>query len=80
MTWPLRCLLLLVAAVPQGASIEEIAASGRCVALGETPDERVAPPPLIAPGQAPLFSFRLYEGRARQRFANSDLMLDEAGH
>lgn len=80
MTWLLRSILLLLVAAPQGTTIAMISESGRCVALGETPDQRVEQTPMIAPGQAPLFSFRLYEGQARQRFANSDLMLDDAGH
>jgi hypothetical protein len=80
MSWALWISLSLLAVEPQNTTIEEIASSGRCATLGETPDQRVSPSPQIAPGQAPLFTFRLYEGRSRQRFANSDLMLDDAGH
>ncbi|MGH9639630.1 MAG: hypothetical protein ACRD3Y_06180 [Bryobacteraceae bacterium] len=54
--------------------------SARCVAVGETPDERVSPRPEIAPGAPPLLSFRYYEGAAHHRFSHSDLMLDDAGH
>ena len=79
MLYKLLAAMLLLAELPNGA-VDEIAASGRCAALGEAPDRRVADLKLIAPGQAPLFSFRLYEGQARQRFGNTDLMLDDAGH
>ena len=48
--------------------------------VGETPDARVAPPLGIAPGPPPVLSFRLYEGKLHQRFNNSALMLDDAGH
>jgi len=60
--------------------IQQIAASGRCADLPDTPDKRVAPPPAIAPGPPPILSFRLYEGKRRGRFSNSELMLDDAGH
>lgn len=54
--------------------------SARCVTVGETPDERVAPRPEIAPGAPPLLSFRYYQGAAHHRYNHSDLMLDDAGH
>jgi hypothetical protein len=60
--------------------IRAIAESGRCADVGEKPDGRVAPPPVIAPGLPPILSFRLYEGKRHGRFNNSDLMLDDAGH
>jgi len=59
---------------------QQVADSGRCVTLAETPDARVSPQPMIAPGPPPLFSFRYYEGKAHHRFGNTDLMLDDAGH
>jgi hypothetical protein len=34
----------------------------------------------LAPGPPPLVSFRYYEGKLHQRFGNSELMLDDAGH
>ena len=80
MTAALKVALGLMAVTAPGNVIEEIVSSGRCVSLAETPDMRVERMPAIAPGQAPLFSFRLYEGQSRQRFANSDLMMDDAGH
>ena len=80
MSLTLKLLMALsLAAVPAGL-ISEIALSGRCMTVGESPDARVSVVPRIAPGPPPLFSFRLYEGQSRQRFGNSDLMLDDAGH
>ena len=59
---------------------QQVADSGRCVTLAETPDSRVSQKPMIAPGPPPLLSFRYYEGKAHHRFGNTDLMLDDAGH
>jgi hypothetical protein len=59
---------------------QQVADSGRCVNLGETPDSRVQQKPMIAPGAPPLLSFRYYEGKANHRFGDTDLMLDDAGH
>jgi hypothetical protein len=61
-------------------TLQQVADSGRCVTLAETPDARVERKPMIAPGPPPLLSFRYYEGKAHQRFGNADLMLDDAGH
>ncbi len=80
MTFPLKLLMLLMVAAPPVELINEVAQTGRCMTVGESPDARVSVVPRIAPGPPPLFSFRLYEGRSRQRFGNSDLMLDDAGH
>ena len=60
--------------------IGKISDSGRSTVAGETPDERVADKPMIAPGQPPLLSFRYYEGKMHYRYGNADLMLDDAGH
>jgi hypothetical protein len=75
-------LSLLFARAPQSedALLQQIAASGRCATLAESPDARVASSSAIAPGQPPLLSFRYYEGQQHGRFGNSDLMLDDAGH
>ena len=73
-------LFVLLADLDQGSIIDQVASSGRCATLAETPDSRVSSARGIAPGQPPLLSFRMYEGRLHQRFANSDLMLDDAGH
>ena len=59
---------------------QQIAASGRCADLAETPDERVADSTTIAPGPPPLLSFRYYEGKLHGRYGNQELLLDDAGH
>ncbi len=74
------CLLAAQAAGGPAPTIEAIAASGRCATLAESPSQRVSPRPAIAPGPAPLLSFRYFEGRTRHRFGNFDLVLDDAGH
>jgi hypothetical protein len=60
--------------------VKQIADSGRCVQLGETPDARVEVKPMIAPGPPPVLSFRFYEGKLHHRFGNAELLLDDAGH
>lgn len=60
--------------------IKQVADSGRCVTLAETPDSRVNRKLEIAPGQPPILTFRFYEGKLHHRFGNGDLMLDDAGH
>ena len=57
-----------------------VAESGRVVEIATRPSERLEPPPKIAPGAAPLVSFRLFDGKMRHRFSNLDLVLDDAGH
>jgi hypothetical protein len=74
MKWLMAAFLL---AAP--ASEQDLMA-GRCVGVGETPDSRVGPGMRLAPGPPPLVSFRYYEGKLHQRFGNSELMLDDAGH
>jgi hypothetical protein len=54
--------------------------TARIISAGDTPDWRVGPGIRIAPGPPPLVSFRYYEGKLHQRFGNSELMLDDAGH
>ena len=54
--------------------------SGRVTEIAVSPSQRLAAPPKIAPGSAPLVSFRLFEGRIRHRFSNLDLVVDDAGH
>ncbi|HEX7361328.1 MAG TPA: hypothetical protein VF283_12630 [Bryobacteraceae bacterium] len=65
---------------PESQKLKTERLSARCVAIGETPDERVSPRPEIAPGAPPLLTFRYYEGAAHHQFSHSDLMLDDAGH
>jgi hypothetical protein len=79
MKWLLIAGLLAPPASEQDL-IARIADSGRCAGVGETPDSRVGPGMHLAPGPPPLVSFRYYEGKLHQRFGNSELMLDDAGH
>jgi hypothetical protein len=60
--------------------IQAIALSGRVVDISEPPSERLAPPALIAPGAAPVLSFRYFDATDRGRFGNLGLMTDDAGH
>jgi hypothetical protein len=86
----IRLLPLLIAAQmalpprpaeqPNASLLREVVASGRCASVGASPSERISPPLQIAPGAPPLLSFRYYEGRARHRFGETDLVLDDAGH
>jgi hypothetical protein len=72
-------VLFALVAAPQSL-VQQIADSGRCTDLGESPDQRLAATPMIAPGPPPLISFRYYEGKQHHRFGNAELMLDDAGH
>lgn len=71
--------LLQAGAVPVSA-VEQVAVSGRVIGLTASPSERVSPPRLIAPGEPPLLRFRYLEGKARHRFGELGLILDDAGH
>ena len=62
------------------ALINQIAASGQVVEIGEPVADRLAVPPPMPPGSPPLLSFRLFEGKSRHRFGDLDLVLDDAGH
>ena len=72
-------MLLALFAAPESL-VQQIADSGRCADLAESPDRRVATERMIAPGPPPLISFRYYEGKLHHRFGNAELMLDDAGH
>lgn len=77
----MKALLVLAALLAEPQSlVQQIADSGRCAAIGESPDARVAARPRIAPGPPPSISFRYYEGKQHHRFGNAELMLDDAGH
>ena len=58
----------------------KLTASGRMVSIAESPSQRIARGPLIAPGQPPLLAFRYFEGKDRRHFTGLDLVLDDAGH
>jgi hypothetical protein len=75
----MRWALLLFLLQPAN-TIDDIVQSGRVVLIGESPSDRLAGTPQIAPGQPPLLSFRYLEGHQRGRFSNLDLVLDDAGH
>lgn len=62
------------------ALLVRLAISGKMVSIAETPSQRVAPLPALAPGQPPLLAFRYFEGKDRRRFNGLDLVLDDAGH
>ena len=75
------CVLLLFALDQRtGALVEQIAISGQVVEIATPPAERLAPEARIAPGAPPLLRFRMLEGRARHRFGDLDLVMDDAGH
>ncbi len=84
---PIFALLLL--AVPAGTAQRDqllrvlatrIAQSGRILSIAEEAQTRTDPKPAIAPGAAPLLTFRYFEGNTRQRFGKLDLVMDDAGH
>jgi len=63
------------------ALTREVARSGRVVELAEPASRRVQEHPrVVAPGAPPMLSFRLFEGKARHRYGNLDLVMDDAGH
>lgn len=57
-----------------------VADSGRVVEMAEPPGERVTPPLRLAPGAPPLLALRYLDGKARHRFGDMDLVLDDANH
>ncbi len=78
----LPIIFLVMAAAPTDAQAmtKQVSDSGRCVALAESPDQRVEDKREIAPGPPPILSFRFYEGKQHHRFGNGELLLDDAGH
>jgi len=62
------------------ALVEQVTLSGQAVELATPPGERLGSPGRIAPGAPPLLGFRLMEGKARHRFGDLDLVMDDAGH
>jgi hypothetical protein len=61
-------------------AIERIAASGRVLQIGETSSSRLTPAVRLAPGAPPILAFRYFDGQARHRFGDLDLVMDDAGH
>ena len=72
--------LLFMLATQSELLIKQVAASGRVLELAITPSDRLSSPPKSAPGAPPLISFRYFEGKARRRFGELDLLIDDAGH
>jgi hypothetical protein len=60
--------------------VRQIADSGQVLEIAIPAAERLQPPDRIAPGAPPLLRFRTFEGNERHRFANLDLVMDDAGH
>jgi hypothetical protein len=60
--------------------IREVGESGRILGIAETASHRVNPPHAIAPGAAPLLTFRSLDRQARFRLGRLDLVVDDAGH
>jgi hypothetical protein len=60
--------------------IQQVSVSGRILVIVETPSERLTPPRELAPGVAPLLSFRSFDREARYRLGRLDLVVDDAGH
>ena len=71
---------IIVLSLAAASASEGDLISARCATVAESPDSRVGPGLRVAPGPPPLLSFRYYEGKLHQRFGNSELMLDDAGH
>ncbi len=60
--------------------IEQIAAEGRVQQIGESSTERLTPTLRLTPGAPPILAFRYFDGQARHRFGDLDLVMDDAGH
>jgi hypothetical protein len=60
--------------------LKQVAASGRVQLIGETAAMRLRPASPLAPGAPPILAFRYFDGQARHRFGDLDLVMDDAGH
>jgi hypothetical protein len=78
----MKYLLLLMFLAPAGVVdlVRETAASGRVVSCAESPSDRVNPAIMLAPGAAPVLSFRNFDAADRGRLSDVGLMTDDAGH
>jgi hypothetical protein len=63
-----------------GELVQQISESGRILEIANRPSDRADPPPEIAPGVAPVLSFRSLDRQARYRLGRLDLVVDDAGH
>jgi hypothetical protein len=70
---------LLLFLAPPGP-FDRLLESGRIAGLADSPSERLAPPPRLAPGAPPVLRFRYFDATDRGRFGNLGLMTDDAGH
>jgi len=60
--------------------LKQIEASGRIQQVGESSSSRLNPALPLAPGAPPILAFRYFDGQARHRFGDLDLVMDDAGH
>ncbi len=72
--------VLTANAADEQVVISAIADSSRSTMFAENAQDRTVPKPSIAPGLAPVLSFRYFQDSVHHRFGNVDLMLDDAGH
>ncbi len=84
MTLLLSLLLLPAPPAPPApplwqAAMDSLDRSGRAIEIVAPPKDRLHLPPL-APGAPPLLSFRYFEGKARHRFGEMGLVMDDAAH
>jgi len=63
-----------------GGLVQQISESGQILEIADRPSDRLDPPPEIAPGLAPVLSFRSLDRQARYRLGRLDLVVDDAGH
>jgi len=73
-------LLLLLAPASITDLVRQAGDSGRIVGCADPPSERSSPGRAIAPGAAPLLSFRTFDAKDRGRLSDMGLMMDDAGH
>jgi hypothetical protein len=71
---------LLLASLEAQRLTRLVAESGQVLEIAEPVSHRLNPVERIAPGAAPLFSFRYFEGNEKHRFGQLDLVMDDAGH
>ncbi|HLK66003.1 MAG TPA: hypothetical protein VKU19_21355 [Bryobacteraceae bacterium] len=76
----MKLVVILLMMLALDETVDQVAASGQVVGITATPEERLGPPALIAPGVPPALGFRMIEGKLRHRFGDLDLVLDDAGH
>ncbi len=60
--------------------LKHVSASGHVQLIGESSTARLQPSAPLAPGAPPILAFRYFDGQARHRFGDLDLVMDDAGH